>query len=213
MKRKLSFALSLMAIVLSVSAQDSDLSTMSDAVYVKSLSVTAGSEHILSVCMKNSIDVQTIQFDLYLPEGLTIVANQDDELMTASKERIKRFNYFESSAQSDGALRLLAQATSANIAAGDGEIAKVIVNIDKNIVLGEYPLVVKNIILVSKDNESKKADAVSTTITIVEYDETTGMQTAGSITNNDEFYDLQGHRTATPVQGINIVNGKKTLIK
>ena len=167
MKKTLFLLLSFVAVTAG-NAQETDLSTMTDAVYVQSQNVPAGSQQILSVCMKNSISVQTIQFDLYLPEGLSFVANEDDELMTASKARINKFNYFESSIQSDGALRLLAQASTTNIPVGDGEIATVIVNVDASMELGDYPVSVKNIILVSKENETKKADVVTTTITVTE---------------------------------------------
>ena len=158
--------LSVMTMFTAASAQDSDLSTLTDAIYVESATIPAGSQQTLSVKMKNSIEVQTIQFDLYLPEGLSFVANDDDELMTASKARIKKFDYFNSSVQADGALRLLAQATTTNIAVGDGEIANVIVKADASMTQGDYPIAVKAILLVSKDNTSKKVDEVKTTLTI-----------------------------------------------
>ena len=168
MKKILLSMLAVMATFMTAGAQATDLSALTDAVYVEPLEAPAGSQQTLSVCMKNSIEVQTIQFDLYLPEGLTIVPNEDEELMTASKARINKFNYFESSVQSDGALRLLAQATTTNIAVGDGEIATVMVSVPANRVLGDYSITVKNILLVSKENVSKTVDEVTTMITVVE---------------------------------------------
>ncbi len=168
MKKILLSMLAVMATFMTAGAQATDLSALTDAVYVEPLEAPAGSQQTLSVCMKNSIEVQTIQFDLYLPEGLTIVPNEDEELMTASKARINKFNYFESSMQSDGALRLLAQATTTNIAVGDGEIATVMVSVPADMALGDYPITVKNILLVSKDNDSKTVNEVTTMITVVE---------------------------------------------
>ena len=166
MKKILISILAMMACFAGASAQDSDLASLTDAVYVQASSVPAGSQQTLSVRMKNSFDVQTIQFDLYLPEGVTIVGNDDDELMTASKARVKKYDFFNSSIQSDGALRLLAQATTNNIAAGDGEIATVIVKADASMAQGSYQMVVKNILLVDKDNSSQKIETVSTSLTI-----------------------------------------------
>lgn len=160
--------LAVMAAITTVKAEESDLSSLTNAVYVQPLTAPAGSQQTLSVQMKNSFAVQTIKFDMYLPEGLTIVPNEDDELMTASKERINKFNYFSSSIQADGALRLLAQATTTNVPIGDGEIATINVTIDNTMSLGDYPVVVKNIQLVSKDNESITVEEVSTMITITE---------------------------------------------
>ena len=169
MKKKIIlFMLAVMAAITTVKAEESDLSSLTNAVYVQPLTAPAGSQQTLSVQMKNSFAVQTIKFDMYLPEGLTIVPNEDDELMTASKERINKFNYFSSSIQADGALRLLAQATTTNVPIGDGEIATINVTIDNTMSLGDYPVVVKNIQLVSKDNESITVEEVSTMITITE---------------------------------------------
>ena len=189
MKKKLLLMLSFVAAAAVGKAQDTDLSSLTDAVYVQSQSAPAGSQQTLSVCMKNSMSVQTIQFDLYLPEGLSFVANEDGEMMTASKARINKFNYFESSIQTDGALRLLAQATTTNIPVGDGEIATVIVKVDANMELGDYPISVKNIILVNKENESKKVDVVTTTITITEKADT---RTVLDENNTEEMVDATG---------------------
>ena len=171
MKKNLLFLVTFISTIMTAKAQ-TDLSELTDAVYVQPTEVPAGSQQILSIRMKNSIEVQTIQFDLYLPEGFTIVANEDEELMTASKERINKFNYFESSMQADGALRLLAQATTTNVPFGDGEIAKVIVTTENTMVLGSYSVFVKNILLVSKDNDSKEVEEVSTMITVTEPEDT-----------------------------------------
>ncbi len=168
MKKILLSMLTVMTAFMTAGAQTTELSALTDAVYVEPLEASAGSQQTLSVCMKNSVEVQTIQFDLYLPEGLTIVPNEDEELMTASKARINKFNYFGSSIQSDGALRLLAQVTTTNIAVGDGEIATVMVSVPADMLLGDYPITIKNILLVTKDNVSKAVDEVTTKITVVE---------------------------------------------
>ncbi|MBO4642031.1 MAG: hypothetical protein J5661_04150 [Bacteroidaceae bacterium] len=165
MKKK--FLLPLLAVMIAFTtgrAEESDLSQFTDAVYVQSTEVARGTQQTLSIQMKNSFSVQTIQFDLYLPAGLTVV--NEDGLMTESKERISKFNYFESSLQGDGAIRLLAQATTTNFAVGEGEIAKVKVSINAETAPGDYPISVKNIKLVSKDNVEKHVEEVTTKITV-----------------------------------------------
>lgn len=149
------------------SAQDTDLTSLTDAVYVQASSVPVGSQQTLSIMMKNSFAVQSIQFDLYLPDGITIVKNDEDKLVTASKARVKSFDYFNSSIQTDGALRLLAQATTTNIDSGDGEIATIIVSADPNMAQGSYQMTVKKISLVSKENYSPEIGTdIKTTITV-----------------------------------------------
>lgn len=168
MKKFLLTIMTFVSVITSVNAQYSDLSSLADAVYVQPANVAAGTQQTLSIRMKNSIEVQTIQFDLYLPDGFSVVLNEDDELITASKERINKFDYFQSSQQTDGAVRLLAQATSNNIVVGDGEIATIAVSVDASTVLGEYPVSVKNVLLVEKDNSSISVEEVITSVTVVD---------------------------------------------
>ena len=131
-----------------------DISQMDNVVYIENTDAYVGNHVTLSVKMKNAAAIQTIQFDFYPPEGTTVVANEDGELITASKARIRKFNYFESTIQADGAFRLLAQATTTNVAAGDGEICTITLNIPDNMAEGEYPLIIKNTLLVEQDNTS-----------------------------------------------------------
>ena len=172
MKKILLSMLTAVTTFMTASAQDpvqaTDLSALTDAVYVVPQEAPAGSQQTLSVCMKNSIVVQTIQFDLYLPDGLTVVLNEDEELMTPSKARINKFNFFQSSVQETGAIRLLAQATTTNIAVGDGEIATIKVAVDGDMTQTSHPIAVKDILLVSPDNTSPQVEDVVTMITIVE---------------------------------------------
>ena len=148
-----------------------DISQVDNVIYIEPTEARCGSQATLSVKMKNNVAIQTIQFDLYLPDGITIVPNEDDELVTASKERINRFNYFDSSMQSDGALRLLAQATSTNVPAGDGEICRIVVDIPESMEEGDYPLILKGILMVEMDNTSHSPDPnlVQTKLTVLNY--------------------------------------------
>ena len=148
-----------------------DISQMDNVIYIEPTEGRCGSQATLSVKMKNNVAIQTIQFDLYLPDGVTIVPDEDYELVTASKERINRFNYFESSMQTDGALRLLAQATSTNVPAGDGEICQIVVNIPESMEEGDYPLVIKGALMVENDNTSHSPDPnlVQTKLTVLNY--------------------------------------------
>ena len=148
-----------------------DVSQLADAIYIESAEARCGSQATLSVKMKNSVAIQTIQFDLYLPDGITVVSNEDNELVTASKERINKFNYFQSSMQSDGALRLLAQATSTNVPAGDGEICRIVVDIPESMQEGEYPLIFKGALMVEKNNTSHSPDPdlVQSKLTLLRY--------------------------------------------
>ena len=151
--------------------ETTDISQLDNVIYIEPTEARCSSQTTLSVKMKNDVAIQTIQFDLYLPDGITIVPNEDDELVTASKARINKFNYFDSSMQSDGALRLLAQATTTNVPAGDGEICRIVVDIPESMEEGDYPLVIKGALMVEMDNTSHSPDPnlVQTKLTVLNY--------------------------------------------
>ncbi len=62
-----------------------DISQMDNVIYIEPAEARCGNQTTLSVKMKNDVAIQTIQFDLYLPDGIVIVPNEEDELVTASK--------------------------------------------------------------------------------------------------------------------------------
>ncbi len=150
---------------------ETDISEMDDAIYVEPTEVISGNQAVLSVKMKNNVAIQTIQFDLYLPEGVTVVPNEDQELITASKARINKFNYFNSTMQENGALRLLAQATTTNVPAGDGEICRVTVSVPESMDKGDYPIIFKDVLMVEANNTSHSPDpnVVQCKLTVLPY--------------------------------------------
>lgn len=150
---------------------ETDISEMEDAIYVEPTEVISGNQAVLSVKMKNNVAIQTIQFDMYLPEGVTVVPNEDQELITASKARINKFNYFNSKMQENGALRLLAQATTTNVPAGDVEICRVTVNVPESMDEGDYPIIFKDVLMVEANNTSHSPDpnVVQCKLTVLPY--------------------------------------------
>ena len=154
-----------------IAVEVTDISQMENIIYVEPTEVISGNQAVLSLKMKNNVAIQTIQFDLYLPDGVTIVANEDGELITASKERINKFNYFNSTMQSNGAIRLLAQATTTNVPAGDGEICRVTVSVPESMDKGDYPIIFKDVLMVESDNTSHSPDPniVQCKLTVLAY--------------------------------------------
>ena len=57
--------------------EDTDYSTIANTIYLERVEAAAGSQVTLSVKMKNTVEVQGYQFDLYLPEGVTVATDED----------------------------------------------------------------------------------------------------------------------------------------
>ena len=57
---------------LTLRAQNTDVSSIKNVVYITPFSAQSGTQATLSINMKNTAAIRGFQFDLYLPEGVTI---------------------------------------------------------------------------------------------------------------------------------------------
>ena len=152
---------------------DTDISLMDNVIYIENVEANAGKQLTLSVKMKNSVDVQGFGFDLYLPDGVTVAEDEDGfSLVTLSTERTteKKTNYFDSNIMEGGFLRVLASSTKGYTISGtDGEIVQVVVNIDKDMEAGDYPIILKEIALSDNNSQGYETAYVKSTLTISSY--------------------------------------------
>lgn len=152
---------------------DTDISQMDNVVYIENVEANAGKQLTLSVKMKNTVEVQGFGFDLYLPDGVTIAEDEDGfSLVTLSTERTteKKTNYFDSNIMDGGFLRVLASSTKGyTISGNDGEIVQIIVNIDKDMEAGDYPIILKEIALSDNNSQGYETSYVKSTLTISSY--------------------------------------------
>lgn len=95
-KRIILAAVSLLALALQVSAEDK--------VTVKDFSISAGETKTLSIELENDVTYAGFQFDLYLPEGITLAE------YSADKARIPESTKLEMRQQDDGSYRFVAVA-------------------------------------------------------------------------------------------------------
>ena len=165
-------------------AENTDLSQFENVLYVESQTCQAGESYTLSVKMKNSNSICGYQFDLVLPEGVTVA--QDDEsfyLISLSTERTtaKKTDYFNSAKQTDGSIRVLAASTQNITFSGNtGEVATIKINVASTVADGDYPVILKNIVTSDTDAKTYEVDNVESTLTI------------GKVTTTyDEGYSVQ----------------------
>ena len=194
---------------------DTDESDAENVIYVENVSGSKNSQVELSVRMRNASDIRGFQFDLYLPEGVTMANNAKASL---SSDRLAAGDVHTLMVDevSDGAVRFLCSSMNdESFAGGDGEIATLTVNIADNMANGEYDVVVKNALMTETDiSKSYEADDIKSTLTVLDQ---TGVET---VTANDERRDgtiytvggqLVGKKSTTSQlrKGIYIRNGKK----
>ena len=200
-----------------------DIADVDNYIYVMDVSGNPDSQLNLSIYMKNVNPIRGFQFDLYLPEGVTVAKNTKGRILSAlNSERLPEDDEHTLTIveQSDGAIRFLCSSLyDENFIGNDGEIVNLIVNIADNVANGEYDVVVKNAIMTETDiSKSYEADNIKSTLTVLDQ---TGVET---VTANDERRDgsiytvggqLVGKKSTTSQlrKGIYIRNGRKFVVK
>lgn len=166
------FILSVMTLCCAMLAQaeNTDISTLDNVVYIEPVSIAAGSQYTLSVKMKNAVEAEGFGFDLYLPEGVSVATDGDGfplvELSTV-RTTAKKTNSFDAAFQSDGCLRVLAASTNASTISGnDGEVCLVTILVAANVSLGSYPMYLRNIAISDTQAQSHRTEQVESTITV-----------------------------------------------
>jgi len=106
-----------------------------------------GSELVIPVEMKNDEEITAAQFDIYLPDGITIATDEDEEYMiTFSDERKTSSHSITAKKQEDGAIRVIAYSSSNKPFRGnEGVLFNITTKVSDAMAVGEYKLTMKNI--------------------------------------------------------------------
>ena len=153
--------------------EDTDYSQMDNTLYIERVEAAAGGQVQLSIKMKNTIEVQGYQFDLYLPEGATIATDEDGfALAELSTERTteRKTDYFNSSTQADGSFRVLCGSSKGYTFTGnDGEVAVITINLSSDMEEGEHPIILKNVRISDKNSVPYVTEYLKSTLVISSY--------------------------------------------
>ena len=161
--------------MLSPRKANTDLNTYDNVMYISPFTASAGTQTTLSIKMKNTAEIRGFQFDLYLPEGMTVVKSNKGRIQGAlSAGRLPDEDEHELtfSEQADGAIRFLCSSQYDETFTGnDGEIATLQVDIANSMADGDYPILLKDMKLTETDiSKYYTADLIETTVTIGEVD-------------------------------------------
>lgn len=124
---------------------------------MKALDVKGRTSSVVNIPieMDNVTAVNAFQFDLYLPEGVSVVSTmEDDEVLydiAFNKNRSKSSHVLAVEPQDDGALRVAGYSTSnAAFVGNSGVLVNVAVSVG-DIAEGDYSVVMRNIRMVTED--------------------------------------------------------------
>ena len=158
-------------IVTEAAEEDTDYSLIDNTLYIERTEGITGQQVTLSVKMKNTVEVQGYQFDLYLPEGVSVATDEDGfSLIELSTERTttRKTDYFNSTVQADGSIRVLCGSSKGYSFEGtDGEVATITLNIDENMEEGDYPIILKEVNLSDKNATLYSVEYLKSTLTII----------------------------------------------
>ena len=169
---------------------DTDISSMNNVIYLNKVEASADSQINLSIRMKNTAAIRGFQFDIYLPEGVTVVKSAKGKIIgSLSEGRLPEDDEHSLtlSEQGDGAIRFLCGSLYDETFTGnDGEIATLTVKVAEEMNDGDYPIILRNMKMTETDiNNYYQTDYVKSTLTIKSY-------TLGDI-NNDQKIDVSDY--------------------
>lgn len=118
-------------------------------VYADAMTANAGDEVTLSVKMKNDSQISGYQYDLVLPEGMSVVTDEDDfpmVFLSTARTTPAKMNFFDQSLISPSHLRVLCYSSKGySFSGNDGEVTLITVKVDENMVSGTYDLRLEDI--------------------------------------------------------------------
>ena len=132
-----------------------DISKIDNVIYIEETEVRTGTQATISLKMKNTTGIRGFQFDLYLPEGVTVVKSPKGKIQGAlSNGRLpdEDEHTLTLSEQSDGSIRFLCSSQYEETFTGtDGEIATLQVNVADDMEDGDYAIQLKDVKLTEND--------------------------------------------------------------
>lgn len=155
---------------------------------IEDVRVRAGEQVALSINMNNVNAITNFQFDLVLPEGITISQDEDgyEDIYLSTKRTTARKHTIENKVQSDGSMRVLCYSGSNAVFSGtEGEVLTITLNVSETLAEGDYTIQMNNLILTEYTN----AQAIKHTAPSVESTISVFVYTPGDV-NGDESIDV-----------------------
>ena len=180
--------------------------------YFNAYPVAQGQTITLPIMLDGKGDSFTgCQFDLYLPEGLSVAEEDGYPLVEIGSGTTTRKHVVSMTYQPDGALRVVCYSNN-NSTFNDEEILTVAIHAAANAPIGSVLVALRNITLSRPD---------VTGVTLRDFDNELFITASDGIediavtpaSNAAPVFTLSGQRLAAPRKGVNIVDGKKVVVK
>lgn len=185
---------------------DTDISDIANTIYFDNCEAFCGKTIELPVKMKNNISVTGFQFDIVLPEGVSVVQDEDgfnDITLSTERTTAAKTNTFDSSCMSDGSIRVLAASTRNYAFSGtDGEVCIIKLQIAEDLPGDDYPIILKNIELTNASGQTWNVDRLKRTITVKDYQ--LGDANGDGRVSVGDFSAIASHILGSTPEGFNL---------
>ncbi|MBR2234770.1 MAG: dockerin type I repeat-containing protein [Prevotella sp.] len=150
------------------------LSQIANTVYMNNVKTCKGTQAEIAIQMKNTADIRGFQFNLYLPDGVTVKKHTNGKYMaTLCQERLDDgdSHTLNVTMQEDGALLFLCSSLSDETFLGnDGDIISLTVEVSEDMADGDHTVTLKNIKLSETDiSQHYDTAELQSVLTVVSY--------------------------------------------
>ena len=140
---------------------------LANVVFIQDASLDAGAEAVLTAMIKNDIQAVGFQFDLCLPEGITLSGEPSSAITSGSVVNVNK-HVMMAAQRKDGSCRVLCYSLqNSSLMSSNGSAATIKVKVNPILPTGSYPVVLKNVEITNADGlRVQRMEAVNTTITV-----------------------------------------------
>lgn len=180
-------------------------------IYLSDVEITNGQTTDVPISLDiENLNISALQFDLYIPRGLSVTINNDEYLITKNEERASghTLDWFETD---DNVMRVICYSLADKSFAGcNGDIIQVSVQANQDLAEGLYEMKLQNIVAANSANTFNLNDKEAV---IHCSNETTGISNMIVKNENSQVYDVTGRKCSELSAGLHIKNGKKYIVK
>jgi hypothetical protein len=152
---------------------DTDISGFDNILYAPTLEVRPGQQAMLSICLKNAVELSSFGFRLFLPEGVSIAWSEEDNdyaiNLNPSRASLKRFTT-SFAEQTDGSMLIICYSTQNHSFTGnDGEVINILLDIADEMADGDYAICINHQEMATASMTTFNVAQCKSTLTVLSY--------------------------------------------